>query len=60
MRGIGLCCNDTDPEQRLKELMRTPSSAVCRNRRSDHQTDGRRVQLVAEEIHQELRRTRTP
>jgi shikimate kinase len=47
--------NDTDPEQKLMELMRR--RAVLYSEIADFtvSTDGRRVQLVAEEIQQRLR-----
>jgi shikimate kinase len=49
--------HDTDPEQRLKELMGRRAAFYAEIADLTITTDGRRVQLVAEEIHQELRRT---
>ena len=49
--------HDTDPEQRLKELMERRAALYAEIADLTITTDGRRVQLVAEEIHQELRRT---
>jgi shikimate kinase len=49
--------HDTDPEQRLKELMGRRAVLYAEIADLTVTTDGRRVQLVAEEIHQELRRT---
>ena len=51
---------DTDPEQRLKELMGRRAELYVQIADLTITTDGRRVQLVAEEIHQELRRTQKP
>ena len=48
--------NDTDPEQKLKELMQRRAALYAEIANVTVSTDGRRVQLVAEEIHQELRR----
>ena len=48
--------HDTDPEQRLKELMGRRAMLYAEIADLTITTDGRRVQLVAEEIHQELRR----
>jgi shikimate kinase len=48
---------DTDPEQRLKELMGRRAVLYAEIADLTIKTDGRRVQLVAEEIQQELRRT---
>ena len=48
--------NDTDPEQKLQELMRRRAILYAEIADFTVSTDGRRVQLVAEEIHQELRR----
>jgi shikimate kinase len=47
---------DTDPEQRLKELMERRAALYVEIADVTVTTDGRRVQLVAEEIHQELLR----
>ena len=47
--------NDTDPEEKLKELMQRQRGAVWSEIADlTVSTDGRRVQLVAEEIHQAL------
>ena len=51
---------DTDPEQKLKELMGRRAELYVQIAHLTITTDGRRVQLVAEEIHQELRRTQKP
>ncbi len=51
--------NDTDPEQKLEELMRRRALLYAEIADLTVSTDGRRVQLVAEEIHLELRRART-
>jgi shikimate kinase len=48
--------NDTDPELTLAELMRRRAALYAEIADFTVSTDGRRVQLVAEEIHQELRR----
>jgi len=48
--------NDTDPEEKLKELMLRRAALYAEIARVTVSTDGRRVQLVAEEIHGELRR----
>jgi shikimate kinase len=48
--------HDTDPEQRLKELMERRAALYVEIADVTVTTDGRRVQLVAEEIHQELLR----
>ena len=47
---------DTDPEQKLKQLMARRAALYAEIADLTVSTDGRRVQLVAEEIHQELRR----
>jgi shikimate kinase len=49
--------NDTDPEAKLKELMLRRAALYAEIAQITVSTDGRRVQLVAEEIHQQLRRT---
>jgi shikimate kinase len=49
--------HDTDPEERLKELMGRRATLYAEIADLTITTDGRRVQLVAEEIHRELRRT---
>jgi shikimate kinase len=48
---------DTDPEQRLEELMSRRAMLYAEIADLTITTDGRRVQLVAEEIQRELRRT---
>ena len=48
--------NDTDPEEKLKELMLRRAALYAEIANITVSTDGRRVQLVAEEIQQELRR----
>jgi shikimate kinase len=52
--------NGTDPEQKLIELMQRRASLYAEIADFTVSTDGRRVQLVAEEIHHELRRVRVP
>jgi len=52
--------NDTDPEEKLKELMQRRAALYAEIARITVSTDGRRVQLVAEEIHHELRRALGP
>src|ERR1700730_6260673 len=52
--------HDTDPEQKLKELMTGRALLYAEIADLTVSTDGRRVQLVAEEIHQELRRAQHP
>ena len=52
--------NDTDPEQKLIELMLRRASLYAEIADFTVSTDGRRVQLVAEEIHHEMRRVRVP
>jgi shikimate kinase len=47
---------DTDPAQKLNELMTGRAVLYAEIADLTVTTDGRRVQLVAEEIHQELRR----
>src|ERR1700726_3331802 len=47
--------HDTDPEQKLKDLMSRRAVLYAEIADITVTTDGRRVQLVAEEIHQELR-----
>lgn len=49
--------NDTDPEEKLKELMLRRAALYAEIANVTVSTDGRRVQLVAEEILHELRRT---
>jgi shikimate kinase len=48
--------NDTDPEQKLRDLMQRRAELYAEIAKLTVSTDGRRVQLVAEEIHRELRR----
>jgi len=48
--------NDTDPEQKLQELMQRRAALYLEIADFTVSTDGRRVQLVAEEIHHELKR----
>jgi shikimate kinase len=50
--------NDTDPEAKLGELMRHRAMLYAEIADLTVSTDGRRVQLVAEEIHRELHRAR--
>lgn len=52
--------HDIDPEQRLKELMGRRAALYAEIADFTIATDGRRVHLVAEEIHQTLRRARNP
>jgi shikimate kinase len=52
--------NDTDPEQKLHDLMRRREQLYAQIADLTVPTDGRRVQLVAEEIHQALRRAQAP
>ncbi|HEY3654816.1 MAG TPA: shikimate kinase AroK [Steroidobacteraceae bacterium] len=52
--------NDTDPEEKLKELMLRRAALYAEIANITVSTDGRRVQLVAEEIHHELRRAHGP
>jgi shikimate kinase len=48
--------NDADPEQTLVELMQRRAILYAEIADFTVSTDGRRVQLVAEEIHHEIRR----
>ena len=50
--------NDTDPKTKLGDLMRQRASLYAEIADLTVSTDGRRVQLVAEEIHRELQRAR--
>jgi shikimate kinase len=50
--------NDTDPEVKLKELMQGRAMLYAEIADVTVSTDGRRVQIVAEEIQQELRHLR--
>jgi len=52
--------NDTDPREKLGELMRQRASLYAEIADLTVSTDGRRVQLVAEEIYRELQRAREP
>jgi shikimate kinase len=52
--------HDTDPEIKLKELMTGRAVLYAEIADLTVSTDGRRVQLVAEEIQQELQRTQKP
>jgi shikimate kinase len=49
--------NGIDPEEKLRELMLRRAALYAEIARITVSTDGRRVQVVAEEIHAELRRT---
>jgi shikimate kinase len=50
--------NDTDPEKKLTELMEMRAALYAGIADITVSTNGRRVQLVAEEIHHEMRRSR--
>ena len=52
--------NDTDPERKLHELMQRRAAHYAQIADFTVSTDGRRVQLVAEEIHHALRRAQAP
>jgi len=52
--------NGTDPEQKLRELMERRAALYAEIANLTVSTDGRRVQLVAEEIQQGLQRTQGP
>jgi shikimate kinase len=52
--------NDADPEEKLKELMLRRAQLYAEIADLTVSTDGRRVQAVAEEIHQELRQAQKP
>ena len=52
--------NDTDPKVKLGELMRQRAALYAEIADLTVSTDGRRVQLVAEEIHRQLQRARGP
>jgi shikimate kinase len=52
--------HDTDPEQKLNDLMARRAVLYAEIADFTVTTDGRRVKLVAEEIHQELRRAQRP
>jgi shikimate kinase len=50
--------NGTDPQTKLTQLMQTRSALYAEIADITVSTNGRRVQLVAEEIHHEMRRQR--
>jgi shikimate kinase len=50
--------NDTDPKEKLQELMRNRALLYAQIADLTVSTDGRRVQLVAEEIYRDLHRAR--
>src|ERR1700744_957822 len=52
--------HDTDPEKKLKELMERRTALYAEIADLTVTTDGRRVQLVAEEIQHELRNAHKP
>jgi shikimate kinase len=52
--------NDTDPKLKLSELMRQRALLYREIADLTVSTDGRRVQLVAEEIYRELNRANEP
>ncbi len=52
--------NDTDPEQKLHDLMLRRAALYSVIADITVSTDGRRVQLVAEEIHHKLRQAQLP
>jgi shikimate kinase len=52
--------HDTDPEKKLKELMEHRAALYAEIADVTVTTDGRRVQIVAEEIQQELRKAQHP
>jgi shikimate kinase len=52
--------NDTDPKLKLGELMHQRAALYAEIADLTVSTDGRRVQLVAEEIHRELERAQSP
>jgi shikimate kinase len=52
--------NDGDPQEKLKELMLRRAALYAEIANLTVSTNGRRVQIVAEEIHQALRRAHTP
>src|SRR6202040_1707417 len=52
--------NHTDPEQKLHELMQRRAALYAQIADFTVSTDGRRVQIVAEEIHHALRQARAP
>jgi shikimate kinase len=52
--------NDANPEERIKDLMLRRAMLYAEIADLTVSTDGRRVQLVAEEIHRELRQAQKP
>jgi shikimate kinase len=52
--------NDIDPEQKLHDLMQRRATLYTQIADFTVSTDGRRVQLVADEIHHALKRTQAP
>ena len=52
--------NDIDPEQKLHDLMQRRATLYTQIADFTVSTDGRRVQLVADEIHHALKRTHAP
>jgi shikimate kinase len=52
--------NDTDPQEKLKELMQRRAALYKEIADLTVSTNGRRVQIVAEEIYQALRRAQAP
>jgi shikimate kinase len=52
--------NGIDPERRLQDLMQRRAALYAEIADLTISTDGRRVQVVAEEIRQELRRAQAP
>ena len=48
--------NGTDPEEKLRELMQRRAALYAEIAQITVSTDGRRVQLVADEIHAEIKR----
>jgi shikimate kinase len=52
--------NDTDPEQKLRDLMLRRAALYAEIADLTVSTDGRRVQLVAEEIQHGLRNAQKP
>src|SRR4030088_3147212 len=52
--------NHTDPEQKLQELMQRRAILYAQIADLTVSTDGRRVQIVAEEIHHAVRRAQAP
>src|SRR5271169_5240055 len=52
--------NDADPQQRLHDLTQRRAALYAQIADFTVSTDGRRVQVVAEEIHHELQRAQAP